>query len=305
MSNYLKLLKSLGTYVDTARDIYNFTPDNPDALGETPGEVIDSYLPRNTSATVEETESDDWFKDDKEALIYPQDLFSIGNQAYVFFIIRDPVIASSKILKRIGLYMPPEIKVKYGANWEEADIKTDQVLNFTTDIVGQGGGDSQKMAAAAFGQKIVGAIGSKVLGGNIEGELARRTKFLPNPQQGMLFKSMDFRRFSFSFEFYARSEGESESIRKIIKAFKWAMHPDAEEGYTWNYPNIFDIYLLTPSHKYMFNISQSALESIDVDYGGAGATTFFKNTGAPVSIKMTLDFKELSVLTKQKIQKDY
>jgi hypothetical protein len=304
MSNYLKLLKSLGTYVDSAKDIYNYIPDDPDSLGETPGDVVDQYLPRDKSI-VEETESSDWFTNDKEALIYPQDLFSVGNQAYIFFIIRDPVLDSAKILKRIGLYMPPEIKVKYGANWEEANISVDQVFNFTSDIIGQSGLDSAKMAAAAFGQKVVGGIGSKALGGDIGAEISRKTGILPNPQQGLLFKSVDFRRFSFSFEFYARSEGESESIRKIIKAFKWAMHPESNGEYTWRYPNIFDIYLLTPSHKYMFNISQSALESMDVDYGGAGATTFFKNTGAPVSIKMTLDFKELSVLTKDKIEQDY
>ena len=45
MSSYLKLLKSLGTYVDVARDIYNYIPDNPNTLGETPGTVIDQYLP--------------------------------------------------------------------------------------------------------------------------------------------------------------------------------------------------------------------------------------------------------------------
>ena len=83
------------------------------------------------------------------------------------------------------------------------------------------------------------------------------------------------------------------------------MHPGGGAGASWVYPNNFDIYLLSPSHRYMFNIAQSVLTSMDVDYGGTGATTFFKNTGAPVAIKMSLDFKELSVLTKEKIRKDY
>ena len=110
MSSYLKLLKSLGTYVDVARDIYNYIPDNPNTLGETPGTVIDQYLPNlDNKGIVEETESSDWFQNG-EALTYPQDLFSVGNQAYVFFIVRDPTLDNSQILKRIGLYMPPEIK---------------------------------------------------------------------------------------------------------------------------------------------------------------------------------------------------
>lgn len=308
MSNYLKLLKSLGTYVDIAQTIYHFIPDDPKVLGETPGSVVDKYLPNGKKALAglsEETESSEWFLEDKEALVYPQDLFSIGNQAYIFFILRDPVADSAVIHKRIGLYMPPEIRVKYGANWEEADISIDQLINFGRDMTGKGDDGAAKRAAIAYGGKFLGEAASKLVGGDFGKEQSIKTRTIPNPAQGMLFKSVDFRTFSFQFEFYARSEGESESIRKILKVFKWAMHPAGGTGAGWVYPNIFDIYLLTPSHKYMFNISHSVLTSMDVDYGGAGATTFFKKTGAPVSIKVLLDFKELSVLTKEKIEKDY
>ena len=302
MSNFLKLLESLGTYVDVARDIYNYIPDNPNTLGETPGTVIDQYLP-SKPVIAEKTESEDWFQNG-EALTYPQDLFSTGNQAYVFFVVRDPTLDSSRVLKRIGLYMPPDIRASYGANWEEADISLDQLINFYSDIT-SGDMKTAGQTVGAYAQKTIGAAISKSIGGNLGEEASIKTRILPNPAQGLLFKNVDFRTFSFNFEFYARSVKESESIRQIIKMFKWAMHPGGGAGASWVYPNNFDIYLLSPSHRYMFNIAQSVLTSMDVDYGGAGATTFFKNTGAPVAIKMSLDFKELSVLTKEKIRKDY
>ena len=187
MSNFLKLLESLGTYVDVARDIYNYIPDNPNTLGETPGTVIDQYLP-SKPVIAEKTESEDWFQNG-EALTYPQDLFSTGNQAYVFFVVRDPTLDSSRVLKRIGLYMPPEIKASYGANWEEADISLDQLINFYSDMT-SGDMKTTGQTVGAYAQKTIGAAISKSIGGNLGEEASIKTRILPNPAQGLLFKML-------------------------------------------------------------------------------------------------------------------
>lgn len=104
----------------------------------------------------------------------------------------------------------------------------------------------------------------------------------------------------------ARNKGESDEINKIIKAFKAAMHPSTidEVNRFWNYPDNFDIYLFSPTREYLFNISTCVLEKMDVNYAQAGVPSFFKDTGAPVDISMSLQFKELELLTREKIQKD-
>ena len=91
------------------------------------------------------------------------------------------------------------------------------------------------------------------------------------------------------------------------------MHPgiDAETpGKYWVYPDSFDIRLSTdslfavpndPSKGYLFQIDNAVLERMSVDYAGSGIPSFFGETGAPVDIRMTLEFKELNILTRKKV----
>lgn len=313
---YLDFIKSVLPYATTMKDLLGQTTFRQ-GLDATDPNTIEQNLPNFTSSApwTTETESSGWFKDGNP-LIYPQNLFSPGNEAYIFFIMRDSNVQSSAVYKRVGLYMPPGIKVNYGSNWEEINMTVAQSLDAASNAIGSAGdmfssdpaaqqraednlmrmglGGGAKLLEAASGDDSIGQ------------QLQVATRKTVNPHQALLFKSINFREFEFSFEFLARTADESEAIRQIIKVFKWGMHPGGGANSTyWDYPNTFDIYLLTPNHKYMFNISQSVLVSVDLDYGGSGAASFFKVTGAPVHINMTLRFKELSVLTKDLIEKDY
>ena len=78
-----------------------------------------------------------------------------------------------------------------------------------------------------------------------------------NPMIEQAFEGVDFRSFTFDYEFYPRSAQEAEQVQKIIWSFKTAMLPDTygagiEEGEDsddaaadvenyFNYPNIFDV----------------------------------------------------------------
>jgi hypothetical protein len=86
------------------------------------------------------------------------------------------------------------------------------------------------------------------------------------------------------------------------------MHPEEvekTESLVLNYPNTFDIFLLTPSSEYLFNIQRSVLVDMSVDYNGSGVASFFKGTGAPVDVRLTLQFKETELLTKSRIISGY
>jgi len=125
-----------------------------------------------------------------------------------------------------------------------------------------------------------------------QNEAEFRSKGILDPQAALLFKGVEFREFQFDFQLLARTKEESENIRKIIKTFKWAMHPAKGGGVTWQYPCFFEIYLLTPTRKYMFNIMNSALIRMDVDYGGSGIPAFFTKTGVGTIVAEGKDVRE-------------
>lgn len=280
----------------------------------------------------------DSFYDDGESLIYPGDLFTPGNEAYVLFFMRESTVASAKILKRIAMYMPPSIRVNYGAKWEDINMAifkaTSEGETILNDIRSQGLVNGVKSADLGGAFKAAGIGGTGYLAASAFDKFTSDLN-LPvyaaaglamNPHAALKFDSIDFRTFEFTFNLMARNREESETIRKIIKILKYGMHPSAQSleipsvniplsgglatptlsgKIFWNYPNVFDVYLATPSLRYMFNISRSVLEDVEVNYTGSDAATFFKGTGAPVHIELTLRFKETEVLTKERIKEDY
>jgi hypothetical protein len=283
---------------------------------------------KKAAALISNVDGDNIHKDGK-ALIYPQDLFTKSQEAYIFFVIRDSVMQQVTVLKRIGLYLPPSIKVNYGTQWEEMQMTVNQYLDTAKDAaqIADFGKTFDSMKSGYDSGGIQGAMGGLVntaggmiaargaanamdatFGSNFGQQLEKYSGTTVNPHMALLFKGVNFREFQFNFELMARTPKESENIRKIIKCFKAAMHPgnNSELGARyWTYPYNFDIYLCSPSTKYMFNIATSVLTQMNVDYNGSGFPSFFTKTGAPVQINMSLNFKELEVLTRERVLQDY
>jgi len=316
MSGYLDFVKKVAKYADIVNKAAGsgFAAGTLDPAAQS--DIEASLDPdAGTKLLGRKTEDENWMKD-KAALVYPQNLFRPGQQAYILFLMRDSNLRSTAVYKRIGLYMPPAIKVSYGSNWEEINLPVSQAVDFTKDAVDAAmsafsGDQAQRDNAGGFGVNAAATAAAGVFDAATGGEAFGNFRDIKlrnttNPHQALLFKGVSFREFQFDFELLARSKDESDSIRQIIKTFKWGMHPGGEQDASfWSYPNTFDVYLLTPSPDYMFNISQCVLTNMEVDYGGSGAASFFKNTGAPVHINLSLTFKELSVLTKKLIESDY
>jgi len=68
-----------------------------------------------------------------------------------------------------------------------------------------------------------------------------------------------------------------------------------------NYPDTFDIFLFSPAMRYLFQIQRSVLTNMDVNYNGNDVASFFKGTGAPTKVTLTVDFQETELLTKERV----
>ena len=306
------------------------------------GGLFEDVIPKNDrffAAPEGEERNKNWYEDDtKGALIYPQDLFEPGNEAYVLFFMRDPVYRDKKLLKRIALYMPPDIKVQYGAKWDENDmlLSTSQLKGLRGDAVKAVGALGTLSPDSVMNMKLedfknFGKVASEVLGtaagraagkaiqGNEIGQVTSAVAGVTvNPMTGLLFDTVNLRNFTLNFELLARTKDESVMIRDIINTFKYGMHPgkiDASTEFTTlnnavrasflDYPKSFDIYFLTPSDKYLFNVQRSVLTDVSVNYNGSGVSTFFKDTGAPVDVRLSLTFKETELLTRDRVVDGY
>jgi len=146
--------------------------------------------------------------------------------------------------------------------------------------------------------KYFAAQGINIFGGNVTLNqlLARQGGQIFNPNMELLFNSPSLRNFTFSFKMTPRSADESDEVKSIIRFFKRGMAPKANgNGLFLRTPNVFELRYRQGNgeHKFLHRFKQCFLTNISVNYTGDGVYSTY-NDGTPVSMIMTLMFKELA-----------
>ena len=129
-----------------------------------------------------------------------------------------------------------------------------------------------------------------------------------NPKKEQLFRNVDFRTFSFNYQFFPRSREEAQKVQAIIKTFKLHMHPEFKDAshFLYTYPSEFDIYYYQNGQENM-NIhrhTSCVLTDMNISYTPQGILSTFED-GMPTQINVQLQFKELALLTKEAIADGY
>jgi hypothetical protein len=223
----------------------------------------------------------------------------------------------------IALYVPDNVRVSYGADYNNADLTDALGKNY---FLAQGavsifntlkGSDSLVNAVNKAGNDPFVRLGiakglDKAFGTNL-GEFALQSAgFAVNPQVQVLFQGVDFRQFSFDFVLTPYSQEEADTIKEIIKRFKYAAAPEMgtngvfNKGLFMKIPDTFEIkFLYKGAENLNVNkIGECVLQDIDVDYSGSG-TWATHNDGSPVQIKLSLRFKETIIIDKNRITEGY
>jgi hypothetical protein len=215
-------------------------------------------------------------------------------------------------LKRISdvitLHIQDKPSTNYSVNYQDKEIGTLGGLlaggSSMTDMT-ESMRDIGKDVGQAGITALVAAV-STAFGGPAGNLLELGTKQKTNSFREQFFESVDFRTFNFRHTFMPRSPQEAENIKRILNLFKFHMHPElSKAGLFYIYPSEFEIkyFYRDKENTYFDKISSCVLEDMSVDYGGDIFSTF--EDGNPVEINLTLKFKELELLTKDRITQGY
>jgi hypothetical protein len=118
-----------------------------------------------------------------------------------------------------------------------------------------------------------------------------------NPYIAMTFQGVGFRSFELTFNFTPHSRTESDSIHKIIKAFRAASLPDeALGGLGLTYPMEIDVEYIGAGADWLFKYKKCVLTNVDVDYTSVGFYASMDN-GFPAQTRMVLRFSENNIIT--------
>jgi len=212
----------------------------------------------------------------------------------------------------IALHIPNQLSVRYATQWGEAETATAQALMSagSSGVNAVGAALSGNPAAAkknltdtmATGAEAGFAYGMNKVPG--KDAISGASGLASNPKKEQTFQGVDFRKFTFDYQFYPRDEFEAQNVLNIIHQFKLHMHPEfkSELNYVWIYPSEFDITYYTGGmenlnlHKH----TSCVLESMSVNYTPNGNFSVFAN-GMPTQINMSLEFRELQLASKETI----
>jgi len=210
---------------------------------------------------------------------------------------------TSRLKDVITLHISEKPVVKYGTNYTNKD------MGILTGLLVQGSAQGSLLAAAktpeiqaALLTQLSKIPSLKAGGGVITDMLELNNRQKLNPFREVMFESVDYRSFQFTYKFFPKDETETMKIRQIIKTFKHHMHPELKSNKMFYiYPSEFDIqyFYKDKTNPYLHNFARCALTNMTVEYGGDQFVTF--ENGSPSELSMTLTFQELEQMTSEGI----
>jgi len=218
----------------------------------------------------------------------------------------------------ICMYMPPSVDVKYGADYQDTEMGTGTKMGveaIQSILAGTASMDSAKEAlkdqTGAIGDGIIKGGTSAIdlipgfAGSNAAFEMQRG--FIKAPRMELAFKGIPKRDFSYEFKMMPKSAAEAEMAKNIVKTFKMYMLPEIKSAGSMQLttPATFDIQYMHLGEENMNlnKIGTCVLTNMDVKYGGDKYKTHAD--AVPVETSMTLSFKELDLVTREKAEQGF
>jgi hypothetical protein len=201
---------------------------------------------------------------------------------------------TKKSTKSISLYMPDTVNFNYGASYGQTDLLT---AFSSVPIIVKGVDLNPIGAVTQTLNNPLARLGLKGIG------------YALNPNQQVLFDGIDFRTYQLVFYFTPYSKQEADTVAEIIKMFKIHAAPRLLEGAGGGMffipPSTF-----TPTFRFrgqinkkISQVTESVITNINVDYAPQGFSAH--TDGAPVQTTLTIDFRELELITSQKVEQGF
>ena len=226
-----------------------------------------------------------------------------------------------RISDSVAMYLPADVKETTSAGYTDAATG---ILGFAAatgiDIVGKDAEAIAKSLVASTGmvldkaaKKAVSELAEVVTGAEGAEQLINKAQGqADNPYMEVLFDAMSLRTFTYNFTMAPRNEDEAYEIQRIIQLFRFHMAPELRGGQSrfLGLPSQFDIHYMYLSkegiaseNNYYNKVSTCVLQNCEVNYTPTGVKSF--EDGGPTQTTMSLQFKEVDILTKDGISEGF
>ena len=233
---------------------------------------------------------------------------------------------TKRIMQSVAIYLPPNVQDTYTTTYNASATGiigflaasgitgTQAFRNKDFDkvaemILGTGGAALEQVlkdSGASITEMLTGGEGAYEMFNKVFGRSA-------NPYMEVLFQGPELRQFTYNFTFAPKSSEEQDEVKKIIECFRFHQAPERRSDHNLflGLPAEFDIhYMYQPPNSgsayenpFYNKIATCVLQSVNVDYTPGKVASH--QQGAPVLIRMSLQFLETQMITKEFIKEGY
>lgn len=212
-----------------------------------------------------------------------------------------------RIKESIALFMPSAIVHSSQNMYEEVSL-----TSIAGKVASVGVAALSGLALGAAGRSLTGASAAAAQASNIisqTGRVVSRAASIAgypiNPRIEVLYSTTPQRQYVFEVLMAPRNEFESKSIDAIIRTLRYHGAPEIDaftKGFTFIPPAEFDItfYNKGEENVRIHRINTCVLERIETDFSPTGAYATFSN-GFPVAVRLSMAFREVEVVHKQRV----
>ena len=227
-----------------------------------------------------------------------------------------------RISDAVSIYLPPNVQDSTSATYNDSKTGVAGFLIASGAAALKEGGDAAAITKSivAGTKGLLGDSAARAIGGVAELAGAEGVEALTkkafgnadNPYMEVLFDSMNLRTFTYNFNFAPKSQEEAYEVQRIIQLFRFHMAPELRPGVNryLGLPSQFDIHYMflsksgqTSENNFYNRIATCVLQTCDVNYTPNGVKSF--EDGGPTATTMSLTFKEIELLTKDKIAEGF
>lgn len=186
------------------------------------------------------------------------------------------------------------------------------------DFSGIFGSDANGSANAEAFKRLIGTIGTSVLGtlGIGEKSIGAIMGSTTNPLTTLHFGGVDLRSFTFNWQLFPRSQQEATDIRDIVRTVKSKILPKIQSlkpggsasgiaeltssslGRAYlKYPSVVFINLLGVDESHFPKFKVCMCNNISIDYAENGSIPTIAQGGVPMGINIGMSFSELEIQT--------
>lgn len=234
--------------------------------------------------------------------VFPKDLndkyyFTLDFYAYA----RQSLMAVGELPSAgtIKLPLPTNLSDSYQVSYEPQELGT--ALGGSADaIAGMAGGNSFLKGAASMGASIAAGAINKTLSGPLGALASAGFGATTNPFMTILFKSPNYKEYSFSWRLYPRNQAEMASLLNIVAAIRYHMLPGQYEGSggsVFSYPSLVKCTAVTRAGL-LYPFKYGVVKNATFNYAPDGVPSFHRD-GQPSAVDVKIDIQEVEYFLKE------